>query len=209
MQLINELISRSYLKTPEIIDAFREIHRKDFLRPEDKNDADLNEPLPIGYKQTISQPLTVAFMLELLSPKKGEKILDVGSGSGWTAALLAHIAGSEGKVYGVEVIKELKEFAEKNIGKYNFLKSGVVKIFYGDGYKGLPEYASFDKIIVAAAADEVPEELLNQLKIGGRIVLPVGEQFASQDMVVIDKTGDNKYKEKRYPGFIFVPLIKN
>ncbi|RLC38496.1 protein-L-isoaspartate O-methyltransferase [Candidatus Falkowbacteria bacterium] len=209
MQLVNELISAGYLKTPEIIDAFSEIYRKDFLRPEDKKDADLNEPLLIGYKQTISQPLTVAFMMELLSPKKNDKILDVGSGSGWTTALLARIVGGKGRVYGVEIIKELKKFAEKNISKYNFIKNGTTKIFQRDGYKGLPEYAPFDRIIVAAAANEVPEELLKQLKIGGRIVLPIGEQFASQDMVVIDKTGNKKYIKKIFPGFIFVPLIKS
>ena len=121
MSLIDSLIQQGWLKTPEIIEAFRKIKRIDFL-PEDMKDlAELNEALPIGYGQTISQPLVVAFMLELLQPKKGEKILDIGSGSGWTSALLADIVSQKensGKVIAIEFIPELKEFGEKNVAKY-------------------------------------------------------------------------------------------
>ncbi len=206
--LIDELIQSDYLKSPEIINAFKKIKREDFLLPGDEDKADINAPLSIGHSQTISQPLTVAFMLELLQAKKGDKVLDVGSGSGWTAALLAEIIGEKGKVYGLERIEELKEFAEKNIKKYNFISKGIAQIFCSDGYKGLPKFAPFDKIIVAAAAEKIPKELLKQLKVGGRMVLPVGRQYESQDIVVIDKVGENKFKEKRFPGFVFVPLIK-
>lgn len=212
--LINNLIQSNYLKTPGIINAFKKIKRQDFLQTGDESEAELNEPLSIGFGQTISQPLTVAFMLELLQPKTGDKILDVGSGSGWTCALLAEIVslpaqtGVQGKVYGIERIKELKEFAEKNVEKYNFIKKGIVQIFCSDGYLGLPNFSPFDKIVVAAAAAEIPKELLKQLKVGGRLVMPVGRQYESQDMVVINKVGQDDYREKRFPGFVFVPLVK-
>ena len=124
-ELIDRLIKQGYLKTPLIIEAFRNIKRQDFVLEKLKDDADINAPLPIGYDQTISQPLTVAFMLELLQPKPGEKILDVGSGSAWQTALLAHCVGSPpvggGKVFGIERIPELVEFGKKNISKYNFI----------------------------------------------------------------------------------------
>ncbi|MFH0923351.1 MAG: protein-L-isoaspartate O-methyltransferase [Candidatus Falkowbacteria bacterium] len=209
MSLINELIQSKYLKTPEIIDAFRIIKREDFLRDQDEGMAEVNAPLSIGHGQTISQPLTVAFMLELLQPEKGDKILDVGSGSGWTVALLAQIIGKKGKIYGMERIEELKKFAENNILKYNIISKGIAEIIQGDGRKGLPEHAPFDKIIVAAAAEEIPKALLKQLKAGGRLVIPVGRQYESQDIVAVDKVGEDEFKEKRYPGFVFVPLVKS
>jgi len=203
--LIEQLIKDGYLKTPEIIEAFKKIKREDFILPEFKEEAEANYPLPIGYGQTISQPLTVAFMLELLQPKKGDKILDIGSGSGWTTALLAEIVGEEGKVFGVEIISELKCFGEENTKKYNFVKSGRAVFVCGDGSKGLPQESPFDKIHVAAAAAKIPPALLNQLKIGGRLVIPVG--IESQDMILVEKIGEKKYKEKKFPGFLFVPLV--
>ena len=208
MALIDNLIKDGYLRTPAIIAAFRKIKRADFIRPEDKELVELNEPLPIGYGQTISQPLTVAFMLELLTPQDRETILDVGSGSGWTVALLASIVGNQGKVYGLEKIKALADFAASNVGKYNFLRKGIVQIFCTDGYLGLPQAAPFDKIIVAAAAEEIPNKLLEQLKIGGKLVIPVGNPYESQTIEMIAKIGPNKYNKKSYPGFIFVPLVK-
>ncbi|PJB16043.1 protein-L-isoaspartate O-methyltransferase [Candidatus Falkowbacteria bacterium CG_4_9_14_3_um_filter_38_19] len=208
MALIDNLIKEGYLKTPKIIEAFKKVKRQDFVRSEDKELAELNEPLPIGYGQTISQPLTVAFMLELLTPQDRETILDVGSGSGWTVALLASIVGNQGKVYGLEKIKALADFAASNVGKYNFLRKGIVQIFCTDGYLGLPQAAPFDKIIVAAAAEEIPNKLLEQLKIGGKLVIPVGNPYESQTIEMIAKIGPNKYNKKSYPGFIFVPLVK-
>ncbi|MDP3043428.1 MAG: protein-L-isoaspartate O-methyltransferase [bacterium] len=208
MALIDDLIQSKYLKTPEIINAFKKIKRRDFLLPGDEDKAEINAPLSIGCGQTISQPLTVAFMFELLRPKKGDKILDAGSGSGWTTAMLSEIVGEQGRVYGIERVKELKDFGEKNVMKYNFIGKGIARIICGDGYQGLPEYAPYDKIIAAAAAEEVPEKLLKQLKTGGRLVMPIGRQYESQDIVAVDKIGENKYNKERYPGFIFVPLIK-
>ncbi|MFH1822082.1 MAG: protein-L-isoaspartate O-methyltransferase [Patescibacteria group bacterium] len=209
MNLINGLIQSGYLKSPEIINAFKKIKREDFLLPGDKTLAEVNAPISIGHGQTISQPLTVAFMLELLQAKKDDKVLDVGSGSGWTCALLAEIVGNNGKVYGVERIFDLKNFAENNISKYNFIKKGIVQLSYTDGYQGLKEFFPYDKIIVAAAAEGIPKELLKQLAIGGRMVIPIGQQFQSQEIIMVEKLSENNYKEKRYPGFIFVPLVKN
>lgn len=200
--LINSLIQEGYLKTPRIIDAFRKIDRADFVPDDLKSEAYINAPLPIGRGQTISQPLTVAFMLELLQPKEGEKILDIGSGSGWQAALLAHVVGLKGKVFAIELIPELMEFGKENVAKYNFIKKGIVKFLCVDGSKGLPEEAPFDKIIAAATSEKIPEAWKKQLKVGGRLVTPVGSSIW-----LLAKIGKDKFKEKEFPGFAFVPLI--
>lgn len=201
--LIQKLIDEEYLKSTRIINAFHRIKREDFLPPELKSEAGVNQPLPISHGQTISQPLTVAFMLELLQPKLGEKILDVGSGSGWQTALLAEIVGPGGFIYAVERIPELEAFGRKNVAAYGF---GNVESVCADGTTGYKKAAPYDKIIVAAAAERgIPDILRQQLKVGGRLVIPVGKY--EQDMVVIDKMSSKDFKEKRYPGFQFVPLV--
>ncbi|MBI2054396.1 MAG: class I SAM-dependent methyltransferase, partial [Candidatus Staskawiczbacteria bacterium] len=118
MSLIQNLIQEGWLKTPRIIEAFQKIKRADFLPQDLKNLAESNSALPIGFSQTISQSLVVAFMLEQLEPKSGEKILDIGSGSGWTSALLAEIVGNKGKIVALEIIPELAEFGKRNTAKY-------------------------------------------------------------------------------------------
>lgn len=203
--LIQQLIDQGYLKTAEIISAFHRIRREDFIAPEFKYEAGGNYPISIGHRQTISQPLTVAFMIELLAPKKGHRILDIGSGSGWTTALLAEIVGEEGKVYAIERIKELKQLGEDNTSKYNFVASGRAVFITGDGSKGLNNKAPFDRIHVAAAAAKIPKALLKQLKIGGKLVIPEGVDI--QNIVVMEKTGKDEYCRKYFPGFVFVPLI--
>lgn len=201
-ELIQQLISQGYLKTPAIIDAFYRVKRRDFLPPDLVEEESINAPLPIGHGQTISQPLTVAFMFELLKPETGQKILDIGFGSGWTTALLAEIVGPKGNVFGIERISELKKIGQENVAKYNFSN---VEFFCQDGSKGLPNQAPFDRIIVAAAAFEIPGALKKQLKTGGRLVIPT----AAQDIRLIEKIGKNEYKETIYPGFVFVPLIED
>ena len=166
--------------------------------------AQLNEALPIGYGQTISQPLVVAFMIELLEPKEGEKILDVGSGSGWTTALLAELVGEMGKVVAVELIPELKTFGESNVGKYDFIKRGIAQFICGDGSKGCEKQAPFDKILASASAKEIPNAWKEQLKIGGRIVAPV-----QSSVLLLIKKGEDEFQEFENPGFAFVPLISN
>lgn len=214
-KLIKELIDFGALKTPDIIAAFKAIDRADFVPAGYKAEAYENYPLPIGFGQTISQPYTVAFMLELLQPYAGEKILDIGSGSGWQTAILAHIVSrshargnlpvSPGKVFAIEVIPELKELGEKNISKYDFIKSEIASFVAANAEDGLPNEAPFDKIIVAAAlSDGIPESWKNQLKICGKIVTPV-----RSSIVLLTKNGENGYEEQEFPGFAFVPFVRS
>lgn len=213
-KLIQELIDFNALKTPNIIAAFRSIDRKDFVLPEYKHEAYENYPLPIGFGQTISQPYTVAFMLELLQPDAGEKIMDVGSGSGWQTAMLAHMVSRShtrahkptqpGNIFAIEVISELKELGEKNVSKYNFIKKGIASFVATNAQDGLPKEAPFDKIVAAAAlGDEIPESWKKQLKIGGHIVTPVQDSI-----MLLIKRGENEFEKQQFPGFAFVPFVK-
>jgi len=190
-QLIDLLIREGYLKTPRIIQAFKKIDRADFVLQGYKGEAYANYPLPIGFGQTISQPATVAFMLELLEPKSGDRILDIGSGSGWQTALLAQIAK---QVFAIERIPELVKFAKNNIKKYAF---NNIKFICSDGSKGLPKQALFDKIIAAASAEKMPAALKEQLTKNGRLVLPI-----KNSIWLITKSF-----QQEFPGFVFVPLI--
>jgi len=204
-KFIDLLIEGGWLKTPRIIEAFKKIKRVDFLPEDIKDLAELNEALPIGFGQTISQPLVVAFMLEQLQSQPGDKILDVGSGSGWTTALLAEIVGSKGKVIAIEVIPELMEFGKKNVEKYNFVEKGVVEFICADGSKGYKKAAPFDKILVSATAPELSSVWKEQLKVRGRIVTPMGSSI----WLFIKNSAQKGFvfEEIEYPGFAFVPLI--
>lgn len=202
--MIKDLISAGYLKTPRLVEAFQRIDRKDFLLEEYEDEAYVNAPLPIGYGQTISQPLTVAFMLELLQPEQGNKILDVGSGSGWQTALLADIVGDGGKVFAAEIIPELVEFGRKNVSKYNFIKKEIVKFLNLNAVNGLPDEAPFDRIIAAASGEEVPLAWKEQLKTGGRLVVPVKDAIH-----LLIKKEDGIFEEQSYSGFAFVPFVDN
>lgn len=206
MNLIDNLIEGGWLKTERYIEAFKKIKRVNFLPEDIKNLAELNEALPIGFGQTISQPLVVAFMIEQLDPKEGDKILDVGSGSGWTTALLAEIVGSKGKVIAIEVIPELMELGKKNVEKYNFVEKGVVEFICADGSKGYKEAAPFDKILASAAAPELSPVWKEQLKIRGRIVTPIGSSIWLF-IKISPAGGEKELEEIEYPGFAFVPLI--
>ncbi|MBU2635437.1 protein-L-isoaspartate O-methyltransferase [Patescibacteria group bacterium] len=204
MDLIDSLIEEGWLKTPRIIDAFRKIKRVDFMSEDIKDLAELNEALPIGSGQTISQPLTVAFMLEQLQPEAGDNILDIGSGSGWTSALLAQIVGSNGKITAIEIIPELKEFGEKNVSKYNFIKKGIVQFICTDGSKGYKEEAPFNRILASASAEKIPQAWKEQLEIKGRIVAPV-----RNSIWVLIKKSKEEFEETEHPGFAFVPLVED
>ena len=204
MGLIEGLIQRGYLKTPRIIEAFKKIKREDFLPSGSEDLAEIDEAMPIGFGQTISQPLVVAFMLELLQPEPGDKILDVGSGSGWTTGLLSEIVGEKGKVIAVELVPELKEFGEKNVARYNFIEKGIAEFICADGSKGFKEEAPFDKILASAAAVRLPQARKEQLKVNGRIVVPINSSIWR-----FIKIGDSMFREEEYSGFLFVPLIES
>lgn len=182
-----------------IIKAFEGVDRKDFVKSEYKDRAYDDVPLPIGFGQTISQPTTVAFMLERLQAKKGDKVLDVGSGSGWTTALLADIVGPGGEVIGTERVEELAKFGRVNLGKYGFNHARIILTEDPIGHK---KEAPYDVILASAAAQEVPEELLEQLKVGGVMVIPV-----KSSIYRVEKTGEGDHEFDEYYGFSFVPLI--
>jgi protein-L-isoaspartate(D-aspartate) O-methyltransferase len=203
MALIENLIDGGWLKTKRIIQAFRKIERKNFLPEKMKDMAELNEALLIGFGQTISQPLVVAFMLELLQPQEGEKILDIGSGSGWTTALLGYLVGKKGKVIGIDIVPELVDIGKKNISRYNFIKEGRVEVLYANGWKGLKKEAPFDKILCSASSRELPFTWIEQLKDGGKIVAPL-----NNSIWLFEKVSPNQINKQEYPGFMFVPLVK-
>jgi protein-L-isoaspartate(D-aspartate) O-methyltransferase len=179
--------------------AFKTIDRGDYVPEPLRNQAYLDYPLPIGYGQTISQPSTVTFLINALDPKLGEKILDVGSGSGWTTALLAAIVGDNGEVIGVEIIPELVELGQENLAKYNFPQARIVQAH--EKQLGIPETAPFDRILVSATTSTVPQELIDQLQIGGRLVIPIGNAIWT-----IDRVSETEVDEHVTPGYIFVPL---
>jgi protein-L-isoaspartate(D-aspartate) O-methyltransferase len=198
--LVEELKMAGVLKSPQVVKTLLDIDRKDFVRKEDKDSAYENFPLSIGYGQTISQPLTVVFMLELLELQEGNKVLDVGAGSGWTTALLAKLVGEKGKIYGTEVIPELLAFGNKNVSKY--FKKSRAEISLAKDTLGLPEEAPFDRILVSAAGDKIPETLIGQLKTGGIMVIPVRNSIKR---VRKNEIGGELLLEE-YPGFVFVKL---
>lgn len=200
--LANNLIKNGYLKSDPIINAFFKISRLEFVPAGMELQADIDIPLPIGYGQTISQPRTVAFMMELLDPGVGQKILDIGAGSGWTTALLSEITGEGGKVMALERIKELLERGKINVDKYGFVEKGIAEFYLADGSRGFPKEAPYDRILVSAASQDIPESLKEQLKIGGKMVIPV-----KNSIIYLERKGEQDYYKKEYPGFSFVPLI--
>ncbi len=184
--------------------AFLKIRRDDFLPEEVKDLAQEDKPLPIGSGQTNSQPSVVAFMLNKLDLKEGQKVLDIGFGSGWTTALLAELVGKEGRVVAIERIPELYEFGKKNIDKYDFLTKGRVEIICGDGFKGLPKKAPFDRILVSASLkDDIPDSWIEQLGDGSVLLVPI------QDSIYKYTKKEGRISRTKFFGFSFVPLIKD
>ena len=198
--LIDYWKRESVVKNREIIKAFREVKREDFVLPEYKKMSYLDSALPLIKNQTISQPTTVAIMTQILKPKKGQKILEIGSGSGYQAAILSRIVGSKGRVHTIEIVPELYEYSKEKLSKFR-----NVKVHLGDGSKGLEKYAPFDRIIVTAGASDVPRELVKQLKVNGLLVIPLG--VMEQKMITLKKTSKG-IKEEDHGYFMFVPLIR-
>lgn len=196
--LIASLKEDGAIQTPAVESAFRAIDRARFVPSDLKQDAYMDTALPISAGQTISQPTVVALCLEWLSAKSGDHVLDVGSGSGWTTALLAHLVGLSGSVIGVERVPELVAFGSNNLSTYAFAHTHIEQA--GDEL-GKPDAAPFDRILVSAATEEVPDSLLQQLKDDGRMVIPIRDAIC-----VVDRTGEH-FKTVCHEGFVFVPLI--
>jgi protein-L-isoaspartate(D-aspartate) O-methyltransferase len=196
-QLIESLIDSGVLKSENIKKAFLNIDRKDFVTEEYNDLAYMDTALPIGYEQTISQPYTVVFMLELLDLKQGQNVLDIGSGSGWSTALLSKIVGKEGTVHALELIEDLVQMGRENIAKYNIVNASISKAKEELGMPG----EVFDRILVSAAADEFPEELLGQLKENGIIVIPIKDSIFK-----FKKVSGKEIEKEEYFGFSFVEL---
>ena len=185
----------------KVAEALKKVPRHIFVPRQYRYEAYIDTPLPIGKGQTISAPHMVAIMCELLELEKGEKVLEVGGGSGYHAAVVAEIVGDEGKVVAIERIPELAEKAQKTLKKLGYKN---IKIVIGDGSKGYPEEAPYDKIYVTASAPDVPRPLLDQLKVGGKMVIPIGKFI--QYLYVVEKKKD-KIEKKRWGAVRFVPLI--
>jgi len=199
--MVQHLIKYNYIKSENVINAMSKVDRGKFVPKEYINEAYLDYPLPIGFNQTISAPSIVGIMTEALKIQENDKILEVGCGSGYQAAILAEIA-KNGKIYTIERIPELIKIAKENLKEYN-----NIEIIEGDGYYGYEKEAPYDKIIVTAAPVEIPPPLINQLKIGGKMVIPVGRRV--QNLFLIEKISQAKINKSVLCECMFVPLVTN
>jgi protein-L-isoaspartate(D-aspartate) O-methyltransferase len=198
-RMVREQIAARGIKDPAVLAAMGKVLRHEFVPDSIKKMAYSDQALPIGLDQTISQPYVVAFMSEALQLKRGDRVLEIGTGSGYQAAVLAELTDQD-KVYSIEIICELAERARKTLDRLEY-KQVVTKC--GDGYRGWPEHAPFDAIIVTAAPDHVPQPLLDQLKPGGRLVIPVGKFFQELKRFTRTETG---FKEESLLPVMFVPM---
>ncbi|NVL92451.1 MAG: protein-L-isoaspartate(D-aspartate) O-methyltransferase [Desulfobacterales bacterium] len=197
----DQIIARG-IKDPRVIEAMRKVRRHLFV-PEDLRESAYDDrPLPIGEGQTISQPYIVAFMTEALNLSPGDNVLEIGTGSGYQAAILAEIAR---EVYTVEIRPRLGETARERLNEMGY-RNISVKI--GDGYKGWPEKVPFDAIIVTCAPEEIPKPLVDQLAEGGRMIIPVGERGGVQELVLLKKE-KGMIREKAVMKVLFVPMVSN
>jgi protein-L-isoaspartate(D-aspartate) O-methyltransferase len=183
-----------------VMDAMAKVPRHEFVSPSDRRNAYANRPLPIGMGQTISQPFIVALMTDLMEVLPGDRVLEIGTGSGYQAALLAELAGT---VYTIEIAEPLAREAADRLKRLGY-RNVVTKT--GDGYRGWPEHAPFDAIMVTAAPREVPQPLIDQLKPGGRLVVPVGGPGAGQSLLLIEKQPDGRITRRNILAVRFVPL---
>lgn len=189
------------IQDEKVLKAIEKIPRHLFIETKFGDDAYENKPLSIGRGQTISNPYTVAYQTELLELKKGDKVLEIGTGSGYQSAVLAELGAD---VYTIERHQPLSNKAKKILDYFGYTN---VKTYFGDGFKGLADEAPFDKIIITAAAPEIPRELLKQLKVNGVMVIPFGDG-ETQKMIRIKRLDNNDFEKETFSTFTFVPMLK-
>ena len=200
-RMVEKQLKPRGIKDERVLTAMSKVPREEFIPADARAAAYEDGPLPIGYDQTISQPYVVAFMTEQLRPKPGDRVLEIGSGSGYQAAILAELVAD---VYTIEIVEPLAKTAEATLKRLGYKN---VHINVGDGYKGWPKEAPFDAIIVTCAPEQVPQPLIDQLKDGGRMVIPVGERFAQQLYLLEKKNG--QMKESVTLPVRFVPMLRS
>jgi len=183
-----------------VLKALSTVPRHLFVPDKVKDEAYENRALPIGYSQTISQPYIVAIMTDLLKPTQDDRVLEIGTGSGYQAAVMAEVAD---QIYTMEIVKPLAEQATQRLQKLGY---DNIEVRHGDGYYGWNEHAPFDLIIVTAASSHVPPPLIAQLKPGGRMIIPVGSPFLVQQLVLVEKTSDGRLSLRQILPVMFVPL---
>ncbi len=200
VELTSNLIGREALDE-HVMEAMKKVPRHDFVPSEARAYAYENGPLSIGYGQTVSQPYIVALMTDLLSPKPDHVILEIGSGSGYQAAILSCLVR---QVYTIEFIKELADQASGRLKKLGYTN---IEVKQGDGYYGWPEHAPFDGIIVTAAAPYIPEPLIEQLKVGARLAIPVGQPYMHQELMLVERKEHNEISTRHVLDVAFVPMV--
>ena len=199
-RLVDQLVLKG-IKSKIVIDALLKVPRHLFIDQDFETHAYIDKAFPIDSEQTISQPFTVAFQTSLLNLNKKDKVLEIGTGSGYQTAILMEIADS---VFSIERQHKLYRRSKKNLTNLGYK---TINIKYGDGYKGLQEHQPFDKILVTAGAEILPKQLLLQLKIGGKLVIPIGKDI--QEMTVVERKSEKSFYKKTYGNFKFVPMLKN
>ena len=200
--MVKTQIENRGVKDSATLSALRKVPRHSFVPTNQVANAYEDRPLPIGYGQTISQPYIVAYMTEIIKPKPGQKVLEIGTGSGYQAAVLAEIVS---KVYTIEIVEELGKQATTRLKILNYKN---IEVKTADGYYGWKEHAPFDAIVVTAAAEYIPTPLKEQLKDGGRMIIPVGSPYMTQQLMLIEKTGD-KYRTTSKMPVRFVPFKRS
>jgi protein-L-isoaspartate(D-aspartate) O-methyltransferase len=200
-RMVDEQLKSRGIRSEEVLQAMRTVPRHEFVPSAKRPMAYLDRPLDIGHGQTISQPYIVAFMTEKLRPSPEDRVLEIGTGSGYQAAILSRLVR---QVYTIEIIPELANSARETLQRLSY---NNVEVRAGDGYRGWPERAPFDGVIVTAAPDHVPKPLIEQLKDGGRIVIPVGASPDAQELKILRKEGDRLFTEAVLP-VRFVPLVR-
>lgn len=200
-RMVNQQIRDRGVNDPAVLTAMRKVKRHLFVPPAQAANAYDDRPLPIGYGQTISQPYIVGYMTEVVKPAGNFKVLEIGTGSGYQAAVLADIVK---EVYTIEIVPELGQSAKTRLGKLGYEN---VEVKIGDGYYGWKEHAPYDAIVVTAAAEYIPPPLIEQLKDGGRIIIPVGSPFMTQMLMLVEKKGGKTKTKSLFP-VAFVPFTR-